>query len=168
MNLVLVGSKILTKMYSRFVEFSQFTLRLNITSRDLITMQALPLHDYMSGSVLSASPDLALQQVAEQISLAHVSCAVVCEGDNRPVGVISERDLTRAYARDVAPTERPLARSAMSQGVIALSANDSCARATHIMDEQRIRRLVIVDDSNALVGIVTQSDMLRAHSDEVE
>ena len=126
------------------------------------------LGDFMSGSVLSVPADIPLHQVAEKMSEARVSCAVVCATDGQPLGVVSERDLTRAYARDLRTEEAPLVSSAMSQGVWTMTEEDSCDRAMQVMKERGIRRLVIVDKSNKLSGIVTQTDMLRAHAREVE
>jgi diguanylate cyclase (GGDEF)-like protein len=129
---------------------------------------SLPLRDYMSVSVLSVTADAALQQVAEKMSEARVSCAVVCAADGQPLGVVSERDLTRAYAHHRESADTPLVTTAMSQGVWTMTENESCDCAARTMRERGIRRLVIVDASNKVAGIVTQSDMLRAHACEIE
>ena len=127
-------------------------------------MPALKLCDFMS-----VSADVALQQVAEKMSDARVSCAVVCTAEGQPLGVVSERDLTRAYARDFESltTAAPVS-SAMSQGVWTMTEDESCDQAMRMMKERGIRRLVIVDGCNKVAGIVTQSDMLRAYACEIE
>ena len=131
-------------------------------------MPSLPLRDYMSVSVVRVTADVALQQVAEKMSEARVSCAVVCAGDGQPLGVVSERDLTRAYAQYRESVNAPLVTSAMSQGVWTMTEDESCDCAARTMRERGIRRLVIVDQSNKVSGIVTHSDLLRAQACEIE
>ena len=131
-------------------------------------MSSLPLRDFMSVTVLSVTADVALWRVAAKMSEARVSCAVVCTADGQPLGVVSERDLTRAYARDRDSVSAPLVTSAMSQGVWTMAEDESCERAASTMRERGIRRLVIVDQAKKVAGIVTQSDLLRAHAREFE
>ncbi|MFT5449016.1 MAG: diguanylate cyclase (GGDEF)-like protein [Gammaproteobacteria bacterium] len=126
------------------------------------------LGEIMTRSVLSATVDMPLQDVAAKMSESRVSCAVVCAENGEPLGVISERDLTRAYARDIAVDDFPRADSVMSQGVWALTEEQTCSDAMQAMSERGIRRLVIVDKSNKLVGIATQTDILRAQARSVE
>lgn len=107
---------------------------------------------------------MSLQDVAMKMSESRVSCALVCAQTGEPLGVISERDLTRAYARDMPAGGSPRADSVMSQGVITLNEEQTCSDAMQVMSERGIRRLVIVDKSNKLVGVATQTDILRAQA----
>ena len=79
-----------------------------------------PLSEVMSESVLSVTVDTPLQEVAAKMSELKFSCAVVCADNGEPLGVFSERDLTRAYARGVPADNPPRADSAMSRGVWTL------------------------------------------------
>lgn len=114
--------------------------------------------------MLRATVDMSLQDVAMKMSESRVSCALVCAQTGEPLGVISERDLTRAYARDMPAGGSPRADSVMSQGVITLNEEQTCSDAMQVMSERGIRRLVIVDKSNKLVGVATQTDILRAQA----
>ena len=125
------------------------------------------IRQFMTESVLTATAATPLPEVAALMSTAAVSCVVVVE-ENRPVGVITERDITRAYASDLAVGSSRPASSVMSSGVRSLRVDARCDEAVAMCSDHGIRRLVVVDENDALRGIITQSDLLRAHTHEVE
>jgi predicted transcriptional regulator len=46
--------------------------------------------------------------------------------------------------------------------VVTINSDMNIAEATQLMDEKRIRRLVVVDGNNVLVGIISRADILKA------
>lgn len=123
---------------------------------------------FMSESVVTVSPETPLDRVAARMSGARVSCVVVCDADGVPQGVVSERDLTRAYARDMGRGAAPPVSEAMSDGVWALTGDARCSDAMVLMRERGIRRIVIIGEDGTLGGVITQTDLLRAHAEEIE
>ena len=89
------------------------------------------------------APDASLSEVTEQMRQARLSCVVVVDG-RRPVGVITERDLTGLCARLLAGDAAGSVADVMSDGVLTLDADASCADAVDTIQSRRIRRLVIV------------------------
>jgi CBS domain-containing protein len=86
-----------------------------------------------------------------------VGALVVVEGD-RPVGMITDRDVTvRAVARNVPPDAR--VDSIMSPGVIALPADAELRDALPIFHSHAVRRLPLVQDGR-IVGMLTTDDLL--------
>jgi signal-transduction protein with cAMP-binding, CBS, and nucleotidyltransferase domain len=49
----------------------------------------------------------------------------------------------------------------MSKPIITIQSNASVREAIHVMNSNRIRRLVVVDSKNKMVGIVTEIDIFR-------
>lgn len=131
-------------------------------------MSQAPVRQFMNPSVLSVAPGLPLAEVAARMCDARVSCAVVCAADGAPLGVITERDMTCAYARDVACGAPMAARSAMSQGVFTLGAETRCDEAMRVMQERALERVVVLDAGRAVAGVITRDDLLRAHAGAVE
>lgn len=122
---------------------------------------------FMSETVATIRPDLPVVEVAQRMRDARMSCVVVCEG-TKPVGVISERDITRLCADALEGHPPGVAADVMSKGVLTLTTEAHCADAVDMLREHRIRRLVIVDVEGNLKGIITQTDLLRAHTHELE
>ena len=53
------------------------------------------------------------------------------------------------------------AHDVMTLGVISVQSNASVMRAVHLMLQNKISGLPVVDDKGSLVGIVTEGDFLR-------
>ncbi|MEM9601432.1 MAG: diguanylate cyclase [Pseudomonadota bacterium] len=121
----------------------------------------------MTASVATVSPDAPLFDVASKMHESRLSCIVVVE-DEHPIAVITERDMTRLAAQLLRDDDAPELREVMSPGLITLHVNASCNEAVELAHAKRIRRMVIVDDEGRLAGVATQSDLLRAHAQDLE
>ncbi len=78
-----------------------------------------------------------------------------------PVGIITERDLVNLTAnqnnfKDI------LAKTVMSFPLVSIQENDTLWNAHQIMENQKIRRLVLIDSQGYLVGLVTQNNLIHA------
>lgn len=75
-------------------------------------------------------------------------------------GIAAERDLLIAATRYLqSPVE---VGDVMHRGVTAVTPETSAAKAATLMLSQRIGSLPVVDAAGSVVGIVTETDMLRA------
>jgi diguanylate cyclase (GGDEF)-like protein len=109
--------------------------------------------------------------LAEAATLMHVhrhSCLVVTDGD-RPVGMITERDMVRALAEVLCGQSlQGSIEACMSAPVIAVREDASLFEALVLCRTRRIRHLPVVDADGRLSGILTQSDLVRAHMEMIE
>jgi signal-transduction protein with cAMP-binding, CBS, and nucleotidyltransferase domain len=95
-----------------------------------------------------------------------VGAVVVTESD-RPVGIITDRDLAlAACVRGTSPDER--VQSVMTCPVSTISKDEGVYSATQQMMEQAVRRLPVVDQSGSLVGLVSLDDLLLLLSRELQ
>jgi diguanylate cyclase (GGDEF)-like protein len=129
----------------------------------------LAISDVMSPDVVSVAPDCGLRDLATTMREKRLSCVVVCE-EGRPVGIVSERDLVRVLTEVWSSEGRDTRRAGdvMSAPVLTLPTTSRTTDALELLQHRGFRRAPIVDDAGRLVGIVTQSDLLRAHSTAVE
>ena len=107
------------------------------------------------GVVTAASAD-SLRHVGELMRDRNVGSVVVCDGD-RPVGVITDRDLALAVAADgvsTADEAGPYASRPLVTGMVEMDIEEAVA----LMVQHRIRRLPVTD-GEALAGIVTIDDL---------
>jgi predicted transcriptional regulator len=77
-----------------------------------------------------------------------------------PVGIITERDIVRTLGRKTGDLKEPLI-TFMSKPIITLQSNSSARDAMQLMNFNNIRRLVVVDMNNKMVGIITEKDIFR-------
>ena len=95
--------------------------------------------------------------------------ALVVSGDGRAIeGIVSERDIVRAAARNGSDSFRATVGSVMSTDVITCSLGDGVDRLMGLMTERRIRHLPVVDDAGRLAGIVSIGDVVKARLAELE
>jgi len=102
-----------------------------------------------------------LLEVARSLAARKISCAVVID-DDRPVGILSERDLVRETARDPEGWASLTAGHAMTHPLVTVAPETSVADAIAELGRRGIRRLPVVSAAGRLCGIVTQTDLLRA------
>ncbi len=112
----------------------------------------------MTRDVQSISPDTTLQEAAQKMMTLDIGLLPVMEGA-RVVGVITDRDLiVRAIAagRDPAKTH---VREAMTKVVICCFEDQNTHEAAKQMNDNKIRRLPVLNRENKLVGIVSLADL---------
>lgn len=100
------------------------------------------------------------------MELENVGAIVVTEGD-RPVGIVTDRDLALAVCvRGASPQEH--VQSVMTCPVSTISKDEGIYNATQQMMEHAVRRLPVVDPSGGLVGLVSLDDLLLLLSRELQ
>jgi CBS domain-containing protein len=110
----------------------------------------------MTQGVVTAKTDDSLRSVGELMRDRNVGSVVVCEGD-RPVGVITDRDLALAVVADQVDPDQSV-RSCASEPIVTGEVEMDIEEAVAIMIQHRIRRLPVTE-AELLVGIVTIDDL---------
>jgi PAS domain S-box-containing protein len=121
---------------------------------DLSTVREL-----VSRELLTLSPQDSVHAALELMHRHCVSCVPVAE-QGRPAGILTERDVIRLSLQRLDFYHTRL-EAVMSQPVCAVSEQTSLPDVVSILRLQRIRRLVIVDEQGLLVGILTETDLLK-------
>jgi len=112
----------------------------------------------MTHNVEVISPGDTLEHAARKMEELNVGPLPVCEG-NRVVGVLTDRDITvRATAAGCDP-KTTLVGDAMSQDVISCFDDQDVREASRLMEEKQVRRLLVLNRANDLVGILSLGDL---------
>jgi len=115
------------------------------------------IQEIMTSSVVTASPDDAVQQVAALMRDRNVGSVVLVDDSGRPVGMVTDRDLTIDALADAADPGTPASKCATAPVVTGESGME-LAEAASLMVSHRIRRLPVME-AGTLVGIVTLDDI---------
>ena len=114
--------------------------------------------EIMTSDVLTVDPSDTIGETAQQMVERGVSSAVVSDYGTL-IGIVTERDLTRAVAGRVHTSEARV-REWMTSDPITLSPDASADEAAMIMLDNGFRHVPIVQDGRA-VGIVSIRDVAR-------
>jgi len=126
-----------------------------------LTQKEPSIADIMSKAVLAVDMDTNVKDCSKAMSKKGVSCSVVTQA-NRAVGIVTERDLVSKVLADAVDPNKIYVRDIMSTPLITVSSNASLTDAAAQMAEYRIRRLVVIDRTGSMVGIVTAGDIARS------
>ena len=115
------------------------------------------VQDLMSTALLTVNASETLAEAHIEMEVRVVRHLPVVDDQGRLVGVLSDRDILRALA-----ARQPLrVADMMTRDVITTSPQVSAHTAAGLMLEHQISSLPVVNDTGALVGLVTQTDFLE-------
>lgn len=117
-----------------------------------------------SRGVRVAYRDQALADAAQGMLDSHVGALIVVEHDDarRPVGILTDRDIVRGQLAHAADLFCLTVGDVMTPQPLSLAAKLSLAAAIEKLNEKAVRRAPVLDDSGALMGMVTLDDLLPA------
>ena len=117
--------------------------------------------------VIFVAPETTLREVAEALTANGIGIVAV-GSHNRPVAVVSERDITRAVSQSLDPDRTTAADIAHRELVWCDATTPIAEVAAEMMD--RYVRHALVESNGKLVGLVSARDLLGyyAASEDVE
>lgn len=119
--------------------------------------------DVMTPAPACCVPSTPLREVAMLFAQHDCGSIPVVENKDtgRPVGVVTDRDVAcRAVAAGRNPADLR-ALDCMTAPCITVAEDMTLEDCVALMEGNRIRRIVVVDDSGAVCGIVAQADIAR-------
>jgi CBS domain-containing protein len=117
-------------------------------------------------NVVTVDPDCTVLDVVRTLVDHNIGAVVVME-DDRPVGIVSERDILKLTARVPDQLAGVRARTLMTIDLVTSTLDDDLDRVMHLMTNHRVRHLPILSDGR-LVGIVSIGDVVNKVRSEVE
>jgi CBS domain-containing protein len=112
----------------------------------------------MVSPVETVKPTDRLEQALKKIVRKNIGCVVVVEG-NTPVGIVTERDISRNIAKSTKGL-RTQVRRVMSSPLIVVTQNTPIDKAVYLMLKHGVRRLPVIEKEE-LIGLVSERDLLR-------
>ena len=120
--------------------------------------------ELVSGGSVTVDEKLTLRSIAAVLSAADVGAALV-HRDNRPVGIVSERDVIRALA-DEADPETVWSADVMTQDLVTADAGEEILRVAFRMIDEGIRHLAVTQDGQ-VIGVVSSRDVFAVLAEDV-
>jgi CBS domain-containing protein len=112
----------------------------------------------MSTKLETVKPNQPLKIALNKMIRRNIGSIIVVD-DGRPVGIVTERDISRKMAKGLKNLNTQVAR-VMVKKLIVASPDTTIQDAFGMMLEHGIRRIPVVDNRK-LVGVVTERDLLH-------
>jgi CBS domain-containing protein len=121
--------------------------------------------DIMKKKLETIEEVASIQQTAKKMKEKNVSSLVVVDANDRPQGLVTERDLARKVCINNVPANAVTNKEIMSSPLITISTDSSPSVAADMMLQHNVRHLLVVDKNNLTntrpVGMVTPLDFTR-------
>ena len=114
---------------------------------------------YEAGMVVNPytiAPDKSLGEAIELMRHHKISGVPVVEDNGTLVGILTNRDVR--FATDMTQKIAEL----MTSPVVTITQSSSAEQARQLLHKHKIEKLVVVDDQNCCVGLITVKDMDKA------
>jgi CBS domain-containing protein len=129
----------------------------------------------MTREVITVPQNAAFKDTVRTLTEHQVSAVPVVDSAGRPLGLISEGDLLQKSAgqgdyfrslpeREALQEDKAAALRAeelMSAPPVCANPDWTVTEAARLMEAQGVKRLLVVDETDTLVGIVSRRDLLR-------
>lgn len=157
------------------------TIHENRAGGHLRSTVGLEMHvrDVMTSDVISVQKYESIMHVANILSEKNISGLPVVDKKNKVIGIITQadilsivgvrkghtfKDLIKHMMGEPLPERRigDMVGDIMTSPVVTIGPGANIAEAAQIMEEKKIRRLLVVDDKDSLVGIISRADILKA------
>lgn len=123
----------------------------------------MQVQELMTKHPACCSPDTELRLVAKMMVDSDCGEIPVVDERHKPVGVVTDRDITVRMVAQGKDARIAIARDAMSNPVVTVDPTTPIEEALRLMEEKQIRRLPVVDENDACCGMIAQADIaLRA------
>ncbi len=148
-------------------------------------MRQRTVSDLMTHSVVDVRPDTPFKEIVEVLAEHDITAVPVVDDNERPLGVVSEADLMRTEAQQPDPfgrlpevlrryanpparedggpeaSDATIAEALMTRPAVVAHPEWSVVEAARTMQEHKVKRLPVVDETGKLRGLISRSDLLR-------
>ncbi len=132
------------------------------TTEPGMTVGPTEVADVMTTKVVTLSPHHSFSEVANLMNDRYFRHCVVVDSHGQVVGVISDRDILRALARNPNSRTKSLDQI-MTHNPVTVRRNTQIADAVGKIISKRINCLPVVEEDGSVCGIVTSTDLLRSY-----
>jgi len=117
--------------------------------------------------VVTLPPDATVAHAAEVLSAQRIGAVVISADGQRPLGILSERDIVRELGRRGAPVLEQPVSEVMTAKLMTCHTGDDAMDVLQRMTNGRFRHLPVVDDEGQMLGLVSIGDAVSGRLKEL-
>ena len=116
--------------------------------------------------IATIAPEASIKRAADWLRAKNVG-ALVVTSNNAILGIISERDIVRAFSQYGEPVASMQVKDIMTHGLITASLGDDLTHLMRLMTRHRVRHMPVLRNGK-LVGIISIGDVVKHRLDDLE
>jgi CBS domain-containing protein len=118
-------------------------------------------HEIMTCNVEHVAPELSVELAARKMFERILGILPVCNQEGQVIGVLTDRDIALRVCAVGRLPQKTRVGEVMSAPVVTCRAYDPVARAERMMIHHRKARILVTDDEQRLLGIVSLTDLAQ-------
>lgn len=120
----------------------------------------------MTKSIKTCDYNCSAKEAAQIMKKFNTGAVPVVDAMNKPLGVITDRDITVNAVAESNHPENVKVLNLMTKHIISVHEDDSIDVAAQKMKEYKVRRILVVDDEDRLKGIISLADFALQDKNE--
>jgi CBS domain-containing protein len=117
--------------------------------------------EIMTPNPICCLPTDSVKKVAEIMLRENLGPIPVIDNEQtrKVIGILTDRDLVLKIIAEGCDAEKTKVETVMTRKVISCRADDNVQKAIDSMSEHQLRRIIVVDNVNKILGIISQADV---------
>lgn len=149
-----------TRRLASLVELSRRSVQKQYTSRiSDVSGLGNPLRSIIRRTPVTVPPDTQVRAVLERMKAMRIGSVLVSDGEGRPLGIFTERDVLDRIALGGVPQDAPIAQ-AMTPSPFSLPGDAFVFEAAQAMARHGFRHVLVMDEGR-LLGVVSERDLFE-------
>ena len=118
-------------------------------------------NEVMTKNPVCCLPTDLVSKAAELMKSKDIGPVPIIENEQtrKLVGIVTDRDLALKIVAEGRDPKSTKTEAVMTRKVVTCSAEDDLQKALDAMSGHKLRRIPVVDNDNAIVGIIAQADV---------
>lgn len=125
----------------------------------------MPIQDLARDDVISTTQETSIEDLAQLMRDKNVG-SVVITNDTKPIGIVTDRDLTTRVLADGRKADELSASDVMTKDICSVDESAGFYEAAQVMSEHGVRRLPVCNSNGDLSGIITADDLTELIADK--
>lgn len=121
---------------------------------------SLKVENVMVVDVVTVQAEATVREAVELMNKNEIGCLVVIDEEEKPVGIITERDLLKRVLAKRKDPVRTKVKDIVSKPLVTGTPHMGIEAAVRLMFKHKIKKLPVVENG-WLVGLVTLTDLVR-------
>jgi len=135
-----------------------------------MNLDSMEVSNIMKRNVLTDVDNHKITSACKIMDDNKIGCVIIVSAQDKekPIGILTETDVVRALGKINTWLSRlplsdliPILHDLMSKPVVTIAQTSSVKNAMQVMANKNIRRLVVVDKNQKMVGIISIKDIFK-------